>query len=120
MEKPIHIGSRIQEILEERHVTKKDLGLDIGLSPSSAAYLTSRETMDVRTLWKIGNILKYNFFKHYPVDEGEGTGGAGQDEKDKLIAELKAKVAELTQQLEAQKKENAYLNKINELLERKK
>lgn len=116
----VHIGEEIADILLKRHMTKRDLGDAVGLSRTAAVYLTKRESIDALTLQKISIALKYNFFKYYPVDEGEGVKDAGQVEKDKMLAELKAKVSELTQQLEAQKKENAYLNKINELLEKRK
>lgn len=46
----IHVGSIIEELLEEQHRTKRDLGLDIGMSQGNVVYLTKRESIDVQTL----------------------------------------------------------------------
>ena len=73
----MHIGQKISEIIAQRRTTKQELGRAIGLTGSSATYLTTRASIDVETLQKIGNVLKYDFFKHFPVDE-EGTGDRGQ------------------------------------------
>ena len=124
----IHIGGKIEELLEEQHKTKKDLGIDIGMSASNAAYLTTRESIDVRTLHKIGNALKYNFFKHFPIEEekkAESTGGWWhlKDEKDRMIDELKGKITgqekvvdDMKREMELLKQENGYLKEINGLL----
>lgn len=124
----MHIGQKITEILAIRHVTKQDLGRAIGLTGSSATYLTTRPSIDVETLQKIGVVLKYNFFRHYPVvEQTEGVnleGTAGTDIENKKLQE---KISELEKQLESckrdlvmQKQENGYLKKINELLEKTK
>ena len=123
----MHIGNKINEVLAQKHMTKQELGRSIGFSGSAATYLTTRPTVDVETLQKIGNFLKYNFFKHYPVEDGSAALTTGvTDERDKIILELKNKISELEKNLEScvrnqamQKQENAYLKKINELLERK-
>jgi len=115
-------------------ITKRELGGMIGMSAGSAVYLTNRESIDAETLWKIGNALKYNFFKHYPIDEVvEGNGeaekrGSGEKEikQDEEKKKLQETIAELEKQMEGcnrdlliQKQENGYLKKINELLEKK-
>lgn len=129
----MHIGNKITEVLKQRHSTKQALGRSIGLTGSSATYLSTRPSIDVETLQKISNVLKYNFFKHYPVEEaGEGSFSFTTekiviaDEKDKVILEMKGKILELEKNLEAckrdlvmQKQENVYLKKINELLDKK-
>jgi DNA-binding Xre family transcriptional regulator len=125
----MHIGQKISEIIAQRRTTKQELGRAIGLTGSSATYLTTRASIDVETLQKVGNILKYDFFKHFPVDE-EGTGGKGhgtgeiKSEKDLLIDELKEKIMEkertilaLRREVTLMKQENQYLKKINDLLE---
>ncbi len=122
----MHIGEIISNLLAQRHMTKRELGDAIGLTGSSATYLTSRPSIDVETLQRIGNVLKYNFFKHYPVEEGAvGASPVIADERDKKIAELGSKISETEKLLEnckrdlmMQKQENIYLKKINDLLER--
>lgn len=120
----MHIGEKIAEILALRHMTKRGLGDAVGLTGSSATYLVSRPSIDVDTLAKIGNVLRYNFFKHYPVTEDETA--AASSPQNAELAKMKTRVDELEKQLEAykrdlimQKQENVYLKKINELLEKK-
>ena len=69
----IHIGEKISEVLAQQHKTKKELGETIGMSTSASTYLTTRKSVDVETLWKISLALKFDFFKHYPVEEEEET-----------------------------------------------
>src|SRR5262249_18820278 len=95
----MHIGQKISEIIVLSRTTKQEVGRTVGLTGSSATYLTTRASIDVETLQKVGNALKYNFFKHFPVDE-EGAGNKGQErseiksEKDKMLDELKEKIME--------------------------
>jgi DNA-binding Xre family transcriptional regulator len=118
-----HIGKLIENELANQHMTKKELGSDIGLSQSNIVYLTKRKSIDVITLHKIGEALSENFFKYYPVKGVFETKPA--DENDRVIAELKTKIAEMEKQaeqkrieMEMMKQENGYLKKINELLEK--
>lgn len=119
----MHIGNKITEILLQRHMTKQDLGRAIGVTGSAATYLTTRESVDVETLQKIGNVLKYNFFKHFPVEEDvTKIAVAVDDEKKKLLekmSELEKNLEMCKRDLMMQKQENVYLKKINELLEKK-
>jgi transcriptional regulator with XRE-family HTH domain len=125
----MHIGEKIAEVLKAKHMTKQELGRTLGMSGSAATYLTTRPTIDVETLQKIGTVVSYNFFRHYPVEEpGAGDNGQGdKSEKDTLINELRQKMMEkdrtilaLRREVELRKQENEYLKKINELLELKK
>lgn len=125
----MHIGQKISEIIVQRRTTKQELGRTVGLTGSSATYLTTRASIDVETLQKVGNALKYNFFRHFPIDEegagdkGQGTSGVKSD-KDKMLDELKEKIMEkertilaLKREVTLMKQENQYLKKINDLLE---
>src|SRR5690348_9304454 len=100
----IDLGKKIEEILAQKNCTKTLLAEEIGMSQSNSSYLTRKKSIDVVTLHKIGMVLNYNFFKHYPVPEPE-------EEKNKPMEELKARIAELEKQLEEQKKENDGLRK---------
>jgi len=133
MDNKIHIGEIIFELLQARHMTKRELGDRIGMSQGSAVYLTKRESIDSQTLWEIGVALKYNFFKHYPIEEETSSMfqvSSFKPEDIKQVGEkkeLQEKISELEKQLEAakrdlvmQKQENAYLKKINDLLEKRK
>ena len=126
----MHIGEKIAEVLKSKHMTKQELGRALGMSGSAATYLTTRPTIDVETLQKIGTVVNYNFFRHYPVGEEEGTKDLGQgmvqSEKEKLIEETTKRLQEkdrtilaLKREVELRKQENEYLKKINDLLEKK-
>ena len=133
----IHVGNKIAELLEEQHRSKRDLGLDLGMSQGNVGYLTRRESIDVQMLQKIGNNLKYNFWKQFPIDDGsvpKGIFGMSVDEaatKDNVIGELNAKIAELNEKVaekdkrieeltgELVKQENGFLKEINSLLKKK-
>ena len=131
MENPFHVGGKIEQLLEEQHRTKRDLGLDIDMSQGNVVYLTKRDSIDVKTLQKIGNELKYNFWKHFPIEDGTNAATLVTErekqliaEKDKVIAELNAKVAERDKVIEdlkqdLVKQENDFLKEINGLLKKK-
>jgi len=123
MEDYIHIGRKIAEMLKKRHMTRQALANRIGVTAGAASYMCRRETLDVRTLHKTGNVLKYDFFKHFPVEEGAVTPqDAAPDERDNAISALKEQLGEAEKQLEEMKllrQENAYLKEINELLKDK-
>lgn len=126
----IHIGGKIEDLLEEQHKTKRELADDIGMSPSNVVYLCGKESMDVQTLHKIGNALKYNFFKHFVIDDGKPKSDTVSNESAKLIEEQQKEIEQLKSQLSEKEKlfqnlereftmmkqENSYLKEINELL----
>ena len=126
----IHVGGKIEELLEEQHKTKRELADDIDMSASNVVYLCGKESMDVRMLHKIGNALKYDFFKHFVIDDGKPKSDAVSSESAKLIGEKKKEIETLKNQLSEKEKqfqnlereftmmkqENGYLKEINELL----
>jgi len=121
----IHIGKKIAELLEQQHRSKRDLGVEIGMSPSNAVYLTTRESIDVQTLHKIGVALEYNFWKHFPIEDAP-TGKLVTNPQEATIRALNEQlanrdslIADLKRELEMQKKENGYLMEINALLKGK-
>ena len=122
----MHIGQKISEVIKQKHMTKQELGRMLGMSGSAATYLTTRTTIDVETLHKIGTAVNYNFFRHYPVEEAGISSGVSalKEDKDKMTDEMKLKMMEkdrvivaLKREVALQKQENDYLKKINELLE---
>jgi hypothetical protein len=113
-----HIGEKITDVLESKVISKTELGAMIGMSQSNSIYLTKRPNIDVVNLHKISVALQHNFFKYYPVEEPAA-------EKNKVVEDLKLRVAELEKMLGEQKsvnenlqKENGYLKEINDLLRR--
>lgn len=43
----IHIGGKIEDLLEEQYKTKRELVSDIDISASNIVYLCGKESMDV-------------------------------------------------------------------------
>ena len=126
----IHIGKQIAMLLNQQHKSRRELGVDIGMTASAAVYLTTRASIDVRTLHKIGEVLEYNFFKHFPIEEAmmyrDSEDLDNQKNTSKEIEELNGTIAErdktigeLKREIEMLKKENGYLNEINGLLKKK-
>jgi transcriptional regulator with XRE-family HTH domain len=120
----MHIGEKIAEICKLKHISRQKVGEAIGLTGSSATYIIKRPSIDVEHLAKIGNLLHYNFFKHYPIVEDEAAAASSPENIER--ANMKTRIEELEKQLEAckrdllmQKQENVYLKKINELLDKK-
>lgn len=130
----IHIGGKIEDLLEEQHKTKRELAADIDMSASNVVYLCGKQSMDVQTLHRIGNALKYNFFKHFVIDDGKPKLETVSNENAKLIEEKQKEIEVLKNQLiekeklfqnlerefTMMKQENGYLKEINELLKRNK
>ncbi len=128
----IHIGGKIEDLLEEQHKTKRELASDIDMSASNVVYLCGKESMDVQMLHRIGNALKYNFFKHFPIDEGKAATEIVSSQNAKLIEEKQKEIQQLTDKLAEREKqvenlereavilkqENGYLKEINELLKK--
>ena len=112
-------------------MSNSQLARALGVTYSAVTYILRKNTMDVYMLHRVSSALKYNFFRHFTVneDEGEKTMEVVSkvfDVRDKTIEELKTKLAEcekitepLKRDLQMQKQENVYLKKINELLEKK-
>lgn len=79
---------------------------------------------------KIGNALKYNFFKHFPIDEGNPVSDVSVTTQTKLLDEKQKEIQMLTDKLNEKqqlvesferesvmlKQENGYLKEINDLL----
>lgn len=124
----MHIGQKISEIITQRHLNKVDLANAIGVKRPAVNYLLKRSSIDVETLAQISNAVKYNFFKHYPVQELMDANSTIALSADAIEnKKMQEKISELEKQLESckrdlvmQKQENGYLKKINELLEKTK
>jgi hypothetical protein len=111
-------------------MTKRDLAGRIGVTSGNVTYLTSKPSMDVQMLHQIGVALKYNFFKHFVIDDGQAAVVAVQqnegrllEEKERALREAQAKLAEqeraleqVARDFELVKQENGYLKEINSLL----
>lgn len=119
----IHIGTKIDMLLNAQRMTKRELGDRIGVSASNAVHLTTRDNVDVRLLQRVGNALKYNFWKHFPIDDGSAAEvdelnklRQSSAEKDKRIEELEKQLSALQRETEPMKTEMRILKIENEYL----
>jgi hypothetical protein len=112
----IHVGNKIKEVLSMRGWSKTDLGNWVGMTVSNAVYLTKRPSIDVVMLHKIGIATQYDFWQHFPIEPAIQDKKKITDEKDKVIEELKAKMAKMETDAKELKREMDYVKRENETL----
>lgn len=113
-----HIGKKIAEVLRQKSRTMKSIAEAMNRHPSTVIDMLRRQSINTEALHKVSLSLQHNFFQYYPLEE--------EGEKNKEVADLKARIAELEKQLEQHKsenenlkKENGYVKEINDLLRKK-
>ena len=93
-----HIGNLLAQVMKLRMITQKELAQKLDIHPSGINLYVKQPSMHAALLWKIGEVLEYNFFT--------GLAGAFPVHKPtELELELQQKVADL-------KKENELYQKI--------
>ncbi|MXV14766.1 hypothetical protein [Hufsiella ginkgonis] len=67
----IHIGKKIREVAQEKHIKAKEIGEVIGTVPRNMYTIFNDDDIGVQRLWKISELLNFNFFKlfHPPIKE---------------------------------------------------
>ncbi len=105
----VHIGQKIQELVYELNIPISEFASRINKSRTVAYDIFTRETIDTGLLYKISEVLEYNFFKLYFENEGP----MANDASEKYA---KSSQQEISQQLISYKKEldNA-IEEINKL-----
>lgn len=109
----IHIGALIKQRAKELRIGPTELGAKINTSKQNVYGIYKRKSIDTRLLVKLCNALNYDFFRVYSQSLKLDDGPAPQDDCAKCIAEK----TELEKEKEVLQNENAYLKKINTLLE---
>ncbi len=123
----IHIGKLIKNRLQETGMTKSEFARRINKTSQNVYDIFERTTIDTGLLLKISIILEYNFFERYSLTLNnnllELTSLENTAETALPTKEMKAALQLLFQQLNEQKieinalkKEIAYLMEINGLL----
>ena len=122
----IHIGQLIRKRVEETGMSKSEFARRVNTTSQNIYGIFKRKSLDTELLTKISSVLKYDFFQHYSHEPllAEDHKRASYKTRAKLIttktlAELTAELENCQKELELFRKENAYLKKINELLEKK-
>lgn len=59
------IGKKIEEIFKKSGMTKTAFADKIEYSRNNVYNIFNRKTIDIKLLKKIGNVLDYDFLKHY-------------------------------------------------------
>jgi hypothetical protein len=111
-----HIGELIDTLIYRKGMTKKALGDVVGMSQGNATYITKRKSLDVITVHRIGYVLQYDFWQHYPIPVSHQEQVKAADAKDKTIAELQAKIAEMEKENEKTKMQLDALRSENGLM----
>ena len=60
---PIHIGKRLREYVTEKRIFQANWGRAQGIKPRTIARYLKSEHMKVATLFRICQVLKYNFIR---------------------------------------------------------
>jgi transcriptional regulator with XRE-family HTH domain len=97
-----HNGQLVKQILESRKVTKSELAHQLGVSPGGVNAYLGQPTLHAALLWKIGQILEYNFF-------ADLSGGFTIKAPTPLELAQQQQIAQLTMELEAVKKILTYV-----------
>lgn len=127
----IHIGQKIKARAGELRIGPTELGKLINTSKQNIYGIFKRKSIDTELLYKISQVLNYDFFQLYsPIETELLTTAKAILLKGKKSLPIKT-IIKLLKALEDCKKENeklkkdfavkevGYLKKINELLERK-
>lgn len=64
----IHIGKKIQEVLEEKNLTVVWFAGELGCSRTNVYKIFDKNSVDCNTMLRISKILNYNFFKLYEAE----------------------------------------------------
>lgn len=112
----IHIGSKIREKVDTSGMTVTEFADKISYSRRNIYSIFSKESIDTSLLFKISEVLKYDFFSDFSrLFYIQKDGQAKVEENDNAAANIKKqhlKVEEL-------EKEVHYLKKIIDLMEKK-
>ena len=114
------IGQEILKKLNESSLSRKEFAEKISKSRSNLYPIFSKDHINTEELILISKALNYNFFSYY-FEEMKHL--PPSNEESLAIQNLKVaegRIEELEEKLKVLEMENAYLKKINELLEGKK
>lgn len=105
----VHIGLMIWKEMKQKNISVSDIAAALEISKTKAQEMLNNSTIDIHSLVRISEILKYNFFRYY--ESGKTFSQIELLEKNRLTAEverLKALLSEKNKALELQER----LNKI--------
>ena len=93
-----HLGNLLAQVMKQRMITVTELARKMNLATSGINQYTKQPTLHAALLWKLGEVLNYNFFavlaRDFPLDN------------------VSDRELELQQQLTDVKKENELYQKI--------
>ena len=101
---PVHIGSIIKKVLEEKKISPSELASRLSVHPGSISRIFNYRDMHSSALVKISQATGHDFFKYFSQDIR-----VERPEAEKKMEEMRKETDQL-------RKENGYLKQINELL----
>lgn len=111
----MHIGEKIKEVVEQKGISKSELGRRLNMSATNVHKIFKRETIDTGLLQNLASILEFDFFVYYLSSSKTAEGLAVYRRPEIPSNQIK----ELQKEIEVLLKENKYLKEINDLLREK-
>ena len=66
-----HVGNMLAQLIKQKHISKAELARKLNIHAGGINQYIKQSTLHAALLWKIGEILQYNFFdvlsKEFPV-----------------------------------------------------
>ena len=57
-----HVGNMLAQLIKQKHISKAELARKLNIHPGGINQYIKQSTLHAALLWKIGEILEYNFF----------------------------------------------------------
>lgn len=94
MENNLHIGALLKRYIQENNVSKAALARALGIGPPNLEVRLKQPSFRTDVLFKISNLLEYNFFADIAtlLPEEFSTNKITDKTKDNLIAELELEI----------------------------
>lgn len=70
----LEIGNLIKQVLKEKHITISEFARKINKERANVYNIFKRSSIDTVLLSKISEVLEYDFFQHYTVNESVNKG----------------------------------------------
>lgn len=118
----LHIGKKIKEVLHERDMQVITFAKKINRSRNVVYDIFERQSLDTDLLKQIGDVLAYDFFKHYKKEKNytESVTSSSVSEKEAIYElNIKNEIKLLKQENTALQNEIKYLKRILSLIEKK-
>ena len=98
--KKIHIGQWIKDVLNEKKISQSELSRRINTTKQNMGKILEKDSLDVKQLFTISQVLDYNFFEPFTKSEPK------QNQKSRVILQIEIdenKIEEVLKQIDNKK-----------------